>query len=106
KGGITAGAPASNGHSLAVNIAALFKVSSRVDAVVDVDDSPLPSQAFTICAPIPSAAAIVHVHNCNSSARPVLNSQSESRRRRAGGTAMADNNERWAFANRSCHVLV
>ena len=64
-------------------------MTRAVDAVVDVDDAPLPVQAIAVRAPIARAAAVVHVEHGDAAAGPVLHAEIEHAGRERGRAAMA-----------------
>ena len=64
------------------------------DGVLDVDDAPLPLQAIAIRPAVAGAAAVVHVEHREAAAGPELDLRIEHIERRAGRTAMGDDDQR------------
>ena len=58
---VAAGAPALDGQPVRIDVAALDEEPRGRDAVVDVDDAPLPVEALAVLAPVAGAAAVVDV---------------------------------------------
>src|SRR5262249_52648754 len=58
-GFIPAGAAAAYGHKLAVHIAAVFEISRGIDAILDIDNAPIPFQPLAIRASISRTSAII-----------------------------------------------
>ena len=58
---VAAGAAALDGEPVRIDVAALDQEARRGDAVVDVDDAPLPVEAAAVVAAVAGAPAVVHV---------------------------------------------
>src|SRR5207248_6030853 len=57
--GVPAGAPAGDGHPVAVGEPAVDQVARRIDAVVNVDHAPLPVQPLAVFTAEAGAAAVI-----------------------------------------------
>ena len=70
--GIAARASATNRQAVAVNVSALDKIARAIDAVIDIDDTPLALEPFSVCAAVTRAATVIYVEYGDPAASPVL----------------------------------
>src|SRR5204862_4390077 len=96
QGRVTAGTATSDHCSVPVDEPFGCEVAHGVDAVVDVDDAPLSSQALAVLAAVPRAAAVVDVDDSEPPRGPELRRHVEGRRRRRGRSTVAHDDQRWA----------
>src|SRR5436190_21119806 len=54
--GVSAGASSANGHAFTIDIVALLQISTRIDAVLNTDDTPAPRLPVAIAAAIARAS--------------------------------------------------
>ena len=103
---VAAGTPAGDDEPLGIGLALLDEVARRVDAVVEVDDPPLPVQPLAVRAPVPRRAAVVDVHDGEAATRPELGAEAEDRRRAPCRPAVALDDERRTLSVRCLEVRV
>src|SRR6266550_3857129 len=77
---VAAGAAAADCEPIAVDFAAFSKIARAVDAVVDIDDTPLTVEPFSVGASVTGAAAVVDIEYRDASAGPILNRIFQRRR--------------------------
>ena len=80
------------------------EVARRLDAVLDVHHPPLALQGIPVDATIAGGTRVVHVHDADAPARPILDAQVEAGGGRARGTAVTLHEERWSLAGGSPHL--
>src|SRR6185312_3953673 len=93
-------AAAGDDAAVAVDQPLVGEESGSVDAVVDVDDAPLPVQPVAVLAAIAGAAAVVDVEHRDAAAGPVLGPQVEGARGGRGRAAVTLDEERRLLARR------
>src|SRR5262249_23504009 len=74
-------------------IAAVFEISRGIDAILDIDNAPIPFQPLAIRASISRTSAIIHIDDGKAAARPVLSRKPERGWRGARRAAMAYKHE-------------
>ena len=74
------GAAAAYHQSGGIGIPLFNQVACAVDAVLDVDDAPLPLEPKPICPSVSGAAPIVHVEHADAPAGPILHRKRERAR--------------------------
>src|SRR5207247_490757 len=81
-------------HPVGVRKTAPGEREGAIDAVVDVDDAPLPIQPMAVFPAIAGRAAVVHVEDGEPAAGPDLRPERQAGPCRAGRPAMAGHDER------------
>ena len=92
--GVAAGAAAANDQPLWIRLPRRHHRLGAAHGVFDIDDAPLPFQPIAIRPAISRAAAVIHVEHRKPAAGPELDLRIEHIRRRAGGSAMGDHQQR------------
>src|SRR6185503_5858395 len=69
---VPARAAAANDQPIGVRLTSLDQIARAVCAVIDVDNSPLTVEPFSILAAIAGAPPVVDVEHAKSAARPIL----------------------------------
>src|SRR4029453_12028509 len=70
--GITARASAPDGKPVAVNFSTRHKMPCAIHAVIDIDDTPLTIESFSVSTAVARAAAVIYVEHGDPAASPVL----------------------------------
>src|SRR5439155_20003161 len=73
EGRISFGASPSNGESVAIDCSGFHKIPGAIDAIIHIDNSPLPLEPFSVLSAIARTSSIVDIENSDASTRPVLN---------------------------------
>src|SRR6185437_874025 len=79
---------------VAVDLAAVRKITSAIHAIVDIDDAPLPVKSFTILPAVTGAAAVVHIQHRKAATGPVLDRQAQCGRRGGRWSTMTLHDQR------------
>src|SRR5207245_6646429 len=88
---VASSASSPDSKSLSISLSTTGQVSCGVDAVLDVNDSPVVIKSQPIVSAISGAAAIVDVHDSDSTTCPILNLVSSNGWTEAGGSSVAQN---------------
>src|SRR6266566_7167140 len=95
--GVAASTAAPDDHPFVIDQPLCNEEFSAIDAVIDVNHTPVEVQAITKSASKAGAAAVVDVEHRDPATGPELRGQIEHARGRAGRTAMTFNQEWWQF---------
>ena len=77
KRSVTTCTSSGNHQPITINFTALNQEPRSIHAIINVNDSPLLIQSFTIRPAVASTAPVVHIEHRNSSAGPILDAQSQ-----------------------------
>ena len=98
QGGVSPGAATLNGDLVLVGQPLADQILRRVDAVIDIDDTPLALEPFAIRPAVARTAAVVHIDKGEATAGEVLDAHAEGRVGRAGWPAVAAHDQRRPIA--------
>src|SRR5918996_4856248 len=97
EGRITSCASSSNRKPVTVDFSGSDKISGAIDAVIDIDNSPVTFKSLPIFAAVARASAVVDIENRDTSAGPILDCIAQRGRSSRGWATMAHHQERRLF---------
>ena len=104
--GVAAGAAAGDRHPVVIDESAAPMAGCHGDAILDIDDTPLPVELAPIFRAEPGRAAVIDVEHSETTAGPILNLQVQAEPRLRGRAAMDLDDQRRQLAVRRLEIQV
>src|SRR5918995_3275231 len=104
EGRITSCASSSNRKPVTVDFSGSDKISGAIDAVIDIDNSPLTFKSLPVCAAVTRAPAVVDIDNRDTATGPILDCIAQRGGSSRSRATVAHHQERRPFIRRF-HVI-